>query len=63
MTYQYIGPAHAFYQYGESYTLHTYRNSFGMVFIEVRRGKGTPINASRQKYLSRKKFLENWRER
>jgi hypothetical protein len=59
-TYRYTGAAHPFYQYGECYTLHVFRNRMGMVRIEVHRGKEMPINKSVSTYITTKKFEECW---
>jgi len=59
-TYRYIGAAHPFYQHGESYTLHIKKHRFGSIFIEVWRGKDTPINTSLARYRNEDKFNEDW---
>jgi hypothetical protein len=59
-TYRYIGAAHPFYQYGESYTLHIHKTLFGRIRIWTERGKSSVIDRSRARYRNEVKFNEDW---
>lgn len=59
---RYTGPAHPFYKYGETYTIHTHRTLFGRIRIEVHRGKESVINSSVTRYRDWGAFREDFEE-